>query len=96
MAPLDDGDGGRARDLFGVHLERFHWLLERLDCFDEDDLILLTSASPSTLEQWRKRGEGPAYIRAVNRFLYPRKAVVDWLQTRLRERKPGANPRDLL
>ena len=61
-------------------------LADRLDVFTETDLMLLTDASPSTLQQWRNRGEGPAYIRAVNRYLYPRKAVADWLQTRLRDR----------
>lgn len=61
-------------------------ITDRLDVFTEADLMLLTDASPSTLEQWRKRGEGPAYIRAVNRYLYPRQAVADWLQTRLRDR----------
>ena len=65
---------------------RLRCLVDRLDCFTEEDFLLLTDASPSTLEQWRKRGEGPAYIRAANRILYPRQAVVDWLQTRLRER----------
>lgn len=76
MGPQPDDVGG----------SRLSFLMDRLDCFTEADLLLLTDASPSTLEQWRKRGEGPAYIRAVNRFLYPRKGVADWLQTRLRER----------
>lgn len=63
-------------------------LAERLDCFTEADLCILTDATPSTLKTWRKRGDGPSYYMAGNRALYPRKAVADWMETRLRERKP--------
>lgn len=63
-------------------------LATRVDCFTESDLGLLTDATPNTLKNWRKRGEGPAYFMAGNRALYPRTAVIDWMQTRLRERKP--------
>ena len=62
-------------------------LAKRLDCFTEDDLVLLTDASPITIKQWRKRGEGPAYILAGNRYLYPCDAVAEWMRTRIRERK---------
>ena len=64
-------------------------LATRVDCFTEEDLCLLTDASPATLKTWRKRGDGPAYFMAGNRALYPRTAVIDWMQTRLRERKPA-------
>lgn len=63
-------------------------LATRIDCFIEDDVCLLTDATLSTLKSWRKRGEGPAYFMAGNRVLYPRAAVADWMQTRLRARKP--------
>lgn len=66
--------------------DRLHELLCALDCFSEDDVVLLTSTAATTVEAWRKRGTGPAYILAGNRYLYPRKAVADWLQTKLRER----------
>jgi len=62
-------------------------LATRVDCFTESDLCLLTDASPATIEAWRKRREGPAYFMAGNRVLYPRAAVTEWLQTRLRERR---------
>jgi len=62
-------------------------LATRVDCFTESDLCLLTDASPATLKTWRKRGDGPAYFMAGNRVLYPRAAVTDWMQTRLRERR---------
>ena len=63
-------------------------LVDRLDCFTEEDLILLANITPVTAEAWRKRGEGPAYARAGKRFLYPRTAVAVWLADRVRERKP--------
>lgn len=67
---------------------RLTTLVDRLDCFTEQDLLLLADVQPVTAEQWRKRGEGPAYILAGKRFLYPRPAVAEWLAARLRERKP--------
>lgn len=65
-------------------------LVDRLDCFTEQDLLLLAAVLPSTAELWRKRGEGPAYIRAGRRYLYPRAAVNDWLAGRVRARKDDA------
>lgn len=62
-------------------------LVDRLDVFTEDDLVLLTDALPSTLAAWRRRGEGPAYIVAAKKVLYPRTAVAEWLKTRTRERR---------
>lgn len=67
--------------------QRLGELAARVDCFTESDLCLLTDASPTTVKAWRKRGNGPAYFMAGNRTLYPRTAVADWLQTRLRERR---------
>lgn len=66
--------------------ERLTELADRLDYFTEHDMLLLADVKPTTLEQWRKRGEGPAYARAGSRFLYPRSAVVEWLKTRTRDR----------
>ena len=63
-------------------------LVDRLDCLTEQDHILLADITQVTAEMWRKRGEGPAYIRAGKRFLYPRTAVAVWLAGRIRERKP--------
>jgi len=40
----------------------------------------------STVEAWRKRGQGPAYILLGNRYLYPRKAVAKYLDSITRER----------
>lgn len=65
---------------------RLRVLADRLDCFTEYDLMVLTDTTPSTVEAWRKRGEGPAYVRAGNRYFYPRAKVVEWLHGRVRER----------
>lgn len=67
---------------------RLSALADRLDCLTEADMIMLADVTPKTLEAWRKRGDGPAYILAGTRYLYPRKAVSEWLETRIHERKP--------
>lgn len=59
-------------------------LARSLDCFTEADLCRLADAKPKTVEAWRKRHQGPDYVLAGNRFLYPRAAVQEWLQTRVR------------
>lgn len=70
--------------------QRLQILADRLDCVTEEDLGLLAQAKLSTLEAWRKRGLGPAYVRMGNRILYPRKAVAAHLESLTRERNaPG-------
>lgn len=76
-----------------AEVQRLQILADRLDCVTEDDLSLLAGAKLSTLEAWRKRGLGPAYVRMGNRVLYPRKAVADHLESLTRER---AAPRKAL
>ncbi len=66
---------------------RLTHLVDSLDCLTEEDFRLLANVTPLTMEAWRKRGEGPDYIRAGTRVLYPRTAVAAWLQTRVRSRK---------
>ena len=62
-------------------------LAASLDCFTEGELQALANATPKTVEAWRKRGKGPAYVLFGNRFLYPRSGVADYLKTLVRERK---------
>ena len=66
--------------------ERVRHMAERLDCFVEEDFQLLAKATENTVEAWRKRGQGPAYIRFGNRYLYPCKAVAKYLDSITRER----------
>jgi len=35
-----------------------------------------------TLQQWRVYGTGPLYIKIGGRVMYPRKAILDYAQTR--------------
>lgn len=67
-------------------LDRLRTLADKLDCLTETDLMLLGKLSQSTVEAWRKRGQGPAYILLGNRYLYPRKAVQKYLDSITRER----------
>lgn len=61
--------------------EQVRQMADRLDCLIEEDFQLLAAATPLTVESWRKRGTGPAYIRLGNRYLYPRKAVSKYLES---------------
>jgi len=61
-------------------------MAERLDCFIEEDFQALAAATSKTVEAWRKRGTGPAYILLGNRYLYPRKAVAQYLESATRTR----------
>ena len=67
-------------------LDRLRTLADKLDCLTESDIMLLGKLSQSTVEAWRKRGTGPAYILLGNRYLYPRKAVAKYLEGITRER----------
>lgn len=61
-------------------------MAQSLDCFLEEDFTELADATPGTVEAWRKRGTGPAYIRLGKRYLYPRKEVAKHLESLTRER----------
>ena len=67
-------------------LDRLRTLADKLDCLTETDIMLLGKLSQSTVEAWRKRGTGPAYILLGNRYLYPRQAVQAYLATITKER----------
>ena len=67
-------------------LDRLRTIADKLDCLTETDIMLLGKLSQSTVEAWRKRGQGPAYILLGNRYLYPRKAVAKYLESITRER----------
>lgn len=65
---------------------RLAQLASDLGHLTEHDMLLLADVTPGTLEAWRKRGEGPSYVRAGNRYFYPREAVSQWLNGRTKER----------
>lgn len=60
-------------------------LAKSLDCFTEEDVQRLARVKASTLEAWRKRGTGPAYILFGTQYLYPRSSLSSHLQTKVRE-----------
>jgi hypothetical protein len=67
--------------------EQVSALARSLDCIAEHDLCLLAKITPLTAESWRKRGKGPAYVLIGNRYLYPRQAVAEFVQSNVRERR---------
>jgi hypothetical protein len=75
-------EGDRAR----VLTDRLRDLADSLDCLTEQDFMMLTKTTEGTVEAWRKRGKGPDYILAGNRFLYPRQAVAAFLVSSTRQR----------
>ena len=72
-----------------AELDRFRALAESLGCLTEEDLCILADVTPCTAEAWRKRGKGPAYVLIGKRYLYPRPAFAEYLQTQVRERQPA-------
>ncbi len=69
-----------------VDVAHLRTMADSLDCFIEEDFRALAGAKASTVEAWRKRGTGPAYVRLGNRYLYPRPGVVKHLESLTRER----------
>jgi len=47
---------------------------------DEDELGHQLGKRRRTLRHWRQRGEGPSYVIVGRNILYPRAAVIDWLE----------------
>ena len=74
------------KSIKGSEIDRVRQMAEHLDCFIEEDFQQLAGATANTVEAWRKRGTGPAYIRLGTRYLYPRKAVAHYLESITRER----------
>ncbi len=73
-----------------ANIDRLRKLADSLNCMTEDDLQLLAGVTPNTSEAWRKRGQGPAFIRIGNRVFYPTKAVAEFMESRLRARPASA------
>lgn len=80
-----DGASMSTREV-GQHSDPASVLAQSLDCLVEADLCLLADITPSTAQSWRKRGKGPAYVLVGNKFLYPRSALVEFLQRNVRAR----------
>lgn len=60
-------------------------LAAALDMFTEEEACLLSDATPSTVESWRKRRTGPPVVRFGKVYLYPKAGMRKWLESRVRE-----------
>ena len=69
-----------------VDESRLRMLADSLNCLTEADFMLLTGTTNHTVESWRKRGKGPEYILAGNRYFYARQSVADFLESCTRQR----------
>jgi hypothetical protein len=80
-----------------VDESRLRMLADSLHCMTEQDFMLLTNCTGHTVESWRKRGKGPEYILAGNRYFYARQSVADFLEycTRQRSQSLGTRVRQL-
>jgi hypothetical protein len=65
-------------------------LAHSLDCITPQELQALTGWKPSTLEAYRKRGVGPAFIKLGKNFLYPRSAIADFMADNTHTRSNGS------
>ena len=67
-------------------IDRVREIADSLNCLIEEDFQALADVKPGTAEAWRKRGHGPSYIRLGNRYLYPKRAVAEHIETLVRDR----------
>ena len=59
-------------------------LAQMVGCLDEHGVATLAGVKASTLEAWRKRGKGPAYVRLGSNYLYPIPALQDFITTKVK------------
>lgn len=59
-------------------------LAQMVGCLDEHGFATLAGVKSSTLEAWRKRGKGPAYVLLGCNYLYPIAAVQEFITTKVR------------
>lgn len=63
---------------------RIRQIADEMGFLTEQDFRALAGASPVTVEAWRKRGKGPAYVRLGRNYFYPRAAVQKFLENSVR------------
>ena len=61
-------------------------LARLVNCLDELAFAALAGVKLTTLEAWRKRGEGPEYVLLGRSYLYPIAAVQTYIDRRIRKR----------
>ena len=62
-----------------IHEEKRQNIARALGFLTASELAILAGVKESTLEAWRKRNSGPAYVRLGNEPLYPLDGVRNFL-----------------
>ena len=57
-------------------------LARAVGCMTESDFCDLMKIAQPTAKTWRKRGQGPAFVRAGRAVLYPVASVSEFIQAR--------------
>ena len=68
------------------HAAMRNTLANELGFLTEDQVALLAMVKPTTVEDWRKRGNGPAYTRFGSAFFYAIDDVKDHIRSLMRQR----------
>lgn len=71
-------------------------LAESMDCFTEEQHLLMTGWAPETAKTKRKRGEGPPFIRHGKHYFYPRQSYQEYMRSLVRERPQRQAVREAL
>ena len=62
-------------------------LARSVDCITSAEFRALANITEGTEQAWRKRGQGPAYIRLGTEYYYPIKALAEFMHGRVREHR---------
>lgn len=65
-------------------------IADKLGYMTEETLISLAKVKPSTVEDWRKRGTGPAPVRLGSAYFYEFSDVIDFMKSLKKERSREA------
>lgn len=71
-------------------------VLRSIGYMSESEFLALCGVTAVTAEGWRKRGEGPAWVRLGNAVFYPVQGVAEVLRAKTREPRRAANARAAL
>ena len=63
---------------------RVEELAAHVDCMTEAQVSYLSGVKPGTLLSWRKRGEGPPWVRLGLEVLYPKSTLREYLEQQAR------------
>lgn len=61
-------------------------IADKLGFMTEETLVSLAKVQPSTVEDWRKRGKGPAPVRFGSAYFYEFADVMDFMKSLKKER----------